>query len=60
MNLKQLEKKILEVLNNLESVNVTNSLKAKAILDEVEEFYESGNKYGQTVQVSKEEHANSN
>lgn len=36
MDFKTLEKKILEVLNNLDTVNVSNKLKAEAIRMEIE------------------------
>ena len=36
MDFKTLEKKILDVLNNLEGINVSNKLKAEAIRMEIE------------------------
>lgn len=38
MDFKKVEKKILEVLNNLEGVNISNKLKAEAISFEVEKL----------------------
>lgn len=55
MNFNKLEKKILEILNNLDSIVISNRIKAQTIREEVEKLVLLENKF---LFDSKEESSN--